>query len=87
MASSAPIALRAAIATSATSASSATSGSAERRPSARAAAGSNPVAVQRGPIAHVAAITAALAAAAHATSEPSTTSRLPNSSVSTLEPE
>ncbi len=83
VASSAPSVDSAATATSATSASSTVSGSAERAPRARAARGSNPVASQRCARTAVPARTTTAATAAKAMSPPSTSSRLPNSSVST----
>ena len=54
---------------------------------ARAAAGSNPRASQRGPSVSVAAIAAALAAPASTRSRVPVSSRLPKSSESTLPPE
>ena len=87
VASSAPMAVSDATTANATSTSSAASGSCERRPMARAAAGSKPRASQRGPSVSVAAIAAALAAPASTRSRVPVSSRLPKSSESTLPPE
>ena len=84
--SSAPSADRAATTTSATRATSTPSYSRPRTPSAPAAPGSKPVASHSRPSVRVAASAPALATPASTRSRGSTSSRLPNSSVSTPTP-